>query len=166
VSTVKQENAAGGTLMADLFQTGIYKRSQGRISRQLTFAGIALAAIVGCWRLAVTLETYDWMREWAKGMHWSATGLSSLIAVAALLPLIWICYRAVNIPRFADFLIAVEAEMNKVSWPTKQELIRASIVVLVTIFLLAAVLFAFDILWIRLFQIIGIEGGAGAAGAG
>jgi preprotein translocase subunit SecE len=166
VSTVKQENAAGGTFMADLLQTGIYKRSQGRISRQLTFAGVGLAVIVGCWRLAVTLETYDWLREWAKQVHWSPATVSSLIGFVVFLPLIWLCYRAVNIPRFADFLIAVEAEMNKVSWPTKQELIRASIVVLVAIFLLAAVLFAFDIVWIRLFQIIGIEGGAGAAGAG
>ena len=31
-----------------------------------------------------------------------------------------------NMPRFADFLIAVEAEMNKVSWPSKAELIRSS----------------------------------------
>ena len=33
-------------------------------------------------------------------------------------------------PAFADFLIAVEAEMNKVSWPTRHELIRASMVVM------------------------------------
>ena len=47
-------------------------------------------------------------------------------------------------PSFADFLISVEAEMNKVSWPTRTELIRASIVVILMIFLLAAILFAYD----------------------
>ena len=38
---------------------------------------------------------------------------------------VWLGYRLVNIPRFADFLIAVEAEMNKVSWPSRGELIRS-----------------------------------------
>ena len=33
-------------------------------------------------------------------------------------------------PAFADFLIAVEAEMNKVSWPTRTELFRGSMVVI------------------------------------
>ena len=31
---------------------------------------------------------------------------------------LWASYRLVNVPAVADFLIAVEAEMNKVSWPT------------------------------------------------
>ena len=50
-------------------------------------------------------------------------------------------------PTFADFLIAVEAEMNKVSWPSRGELFRASIVVMLVIFVLAAVLFGFDVMW-------------------
>jgi preprotein translocase subunit SecE len=50
-------------------------------------------------------------------------------------------------PSFADFLISVEAEMSKVSWPTRGELIRASIVVILMIFFLAAILFGFDLVW-------------------
>ncbi len=71
------------------------------------------------------------------------------MAIAVVLTLIcwWMSYRLVNVPRFADFLIAVEAEMNKVSWPTRGELFRASVVVLVTIFALAVVLFGFDFVW-------------------
>ena len=49
---------------------------------------------------------------------------------------VWVSYRLVNVPGFADFLIAVEAEMNKVSWPTRTELFRSSIVVLIMIFAL------------------------------
>ena len=30
---------------------------------------------------------------------------------------VWVSYRLVNVPAFADFLIAVEAEMNKVLGP-------------------------------------------------
>ena len=59
-------------------------------------------------------------------------------------------------PRFADFLIAVEAEMAKVSWPTRGELFRSSLVVLFTIFALAAVLSVFDVLWNWLFRGLGI----------
>ena len=60
---------------------------------------------------------------------------------------VWASYRVVNVPAFADFLIAVEAEMNKVSWPTRGELFRASMVVLILIFALAFVLAGFDMFW-------------------
>ena len=60
---------------------------------------------------------------------------------------IWFVYRLVNIARFADFLIAVEAEMVKVSWPSRSELIRSSTVVIVTIFGLAFVLAMYDFFW-------------------
>ena len=54
-------------------------------------------------------------------------------------------FRLVNMPPFADFLISVEAEMNKVSWPTRASCFAASLVVIVVIFLLAAILFAYDL---------------------
>ena len=56
----------------------------------------------------------------------------------------WISFRIVNLPKFADFLISVEAEMNKVSWPTSGELWRASMVVIAVIFFLAGLLFFYD----------------------
>ena len=77
--------------------------------------------------------------------------LSTVVALMMLLGW-WLTFRLVNWPRFADFLIAVEAEMNKVSWPTRIELIRSSAVVLITIFLLAAVLFGFDAFWSWFFR--------------
>ena len=45
-------------------------------------------------------------------------GFRALLAVVGL----WAAYRVVNLPAFADFLIAVEAEMNKVSWPRERAL--------------------------------------------
>jgi len=62
----------------------------------------------------------------------------------------------VNMPRFADFLIAVEAEMNKVSWPSRGELIRSSLVVIFVLFFLMGVLFGFDLFWGLVFEAIGI----------
>ena len=66
----------------------------------------------------------------------------------------WAIFRAVNYPRFADFLISVEAEMDKVSWSSRQELYRATVVVVVTMFCLGAVLFLFDVFWQNFFEII------------
>ncbi|MCI0682719.1 MAG: preprotein translocase subunit SecE [Gemmataceae bacterium] len=69
-----------------------------------------------------------------------------LLAVLTL----WVAWRVVNWPVFADFLIATEAEMNKVSWTTRKRLVQDTIVVLVTVFLMTAFLFVVDILWIKI----------------
>ena len=68
----------------------------------------------------------------------------------------WVSYRVVNYARFADFLIAVEAEMNKVSWPSRTELVRSSLVVIFVIFALAIILFGYDLFWKFLFRNLGI----------
>jgi preprotein translocase SecE subunit len=67
-----------------------------------------------------------------------------LILMAATL---WFAWRAVNYPVFADFLIATEAEINKVSWTSRKALIRDTIVVLTTLFLLTVFLFVVDLFW-------------------
>lgn len=63
--------------------------------------------------------------------------------------LIWLSWRVVNLPAFADFLIATEAEMNKVSWTTGKRLKQDTIVVLVCVLVLATFLFVIDLIWIR-----------------
>ena len=114
--------------------------------RQITCLVIWVIVAIGCWRLYQTLVGRFPDARWVE------------IAIPGLLLMVcgWIGFRLVNWPRFADFLIAVEAEMNKVSWPSKSELIRASIVVIFTIFFLAIILFLFDIVWQAIFRSIGI----------
>lgn len=63
---------------------------------------------------------------------------------------LWVAWRVVNWPTFADFLIATEAEMNKVSWTTRKRLVQDTIVVLVTVFLFTTFLFVVDIIWIKI----------------
>ena len=143
-------------LLQELVRPDIYKRSQGRITRQATFAALAVGLAIGIWRLSQTLSTVD------VGFHF---GLSPAAFSAALrfgVPALllaagwWISYRIVNFPSFADFLIAVEVEMNKVSWPSRSELFRASAVVLVTIVSLALLIAAFDVVWRMFFHALGI----------
>lgn len=129
-----------------MLQVGVYKRSQGRITRQVTFAALALGVGIGLWRLS------DWLRTGSTAHPWIYFGVPALLLGIG----VWISYRVVNLPAFADFLIGVEAEMNKVSWPSRGELFRASLVVMVSIIVLGCLLALFDLLWIWVFSILGI----------
>jgi preprotein translocase SecE subunit len=63
----------------------------------------------------------------------------------------------VNWPQFADFLIDVQHEMAKVSWPTWPQLKRSTTVVLFAMGLLSLVLFCYDVVWhwlLRLIQVL------------
>ena len=146
------------TFFQSLGQAAIYKRSQGRIARQVTFAVIAIAFIIAAWRFYVFVQVSDSLFSWlGPAMRKSAHDVGMVLLPGLLLAAgIWGAYRAVNYPRFADFLIAVEAEMNKVSWPSKQELMRSSVVVIFVIFAMAILLYGFDLLWRWLFSAIGV----------
>jgi len=127
-----------------LLNFDLYKRNQGRLARQLTAVTFALVLFFGAWTLSQgLLANYDPAIR---------TGVPLAIAVVG----VWFVFRLVNYPRFADFLISVEAEMDKVSWAARSELYRATIVVLVTMFFLGFVLLAFDIFWQWLFRWIGV----------
>jgi preprotein translocase SecE subunit len=60
---------------------------------------------------------------------------------------LWFAWRVVNYPVFADFLIATEAEINKVSWTPRARLIQDTIVVLVTVLIITTFLFFVDGFW-------------------
>ncbi len=123
----------------------LYKRSQGRTVRQTTMFSMIIITLLIVWRARLTLMVSTELEGWNIG-----------VPLAALVLGLWFSFRIVHVPRFADFLIAVEAEMNKVSWPSTTELIKSSLVVIIVIFLLTGVLFGYDLLWravLGLFQI-------------
>ncbi|QGJ70120.1 Preprotein translocase subunit SecE [Planctomycetales bacterium 10988] len=139
----KQKAMTSGSFVRELFTADIYKRSQGRIVRQVTAVALWVTALLGCYQLYLNLVGIEaWQRYLISG---------GLLAVST-----WVIFRVVCYPKFADFLIATEAEMNKVSWPSRAELIRGSVVVLVTVFLLAAVLFLYDLFWNWLLTLLGV----------
>ena len=102
---------------------------------------IAVTSALGAWQMSESASSND--------LPWKLYIPMTVFAVGA-----WFAYRLVNLPSFTDFLISVEAEMSKVSWPTRTELIRGSIVVLITIIFLAAFLFLFDLMWNFIFQML------------
>lgn len=148
---MSKDKAASGMgqnlLINEFLSTGLYKRSQGRLARQITCVTIWVVVALGVWRLSNTLllQQQDLVRY----------GIPGLLLLVGL----WFGYRIVNYPPFADFLIAVEAEMNKVSWPTWRELSRSTTVVIVLIIGLTSVLFGLDALWLAILTAIGVARG-------
>ena len=141
----KQPETSRGSLLSELFQFGVYKPNQGRIVRQVTFFTIGLLGLLSAWEIK-------------RSSLFSGMGNASwLVMIGIGAALVWFAYRIVNYSVFADFLIAVEAEMNKVSWPTRTELWNASMVVMFVIFAMAAFLFLFDAVWTFIFEAIGIR---------
>ncbi len=169
---MKEGNTTVSPFWREMFTLAVYKRSQGRIARQVTFAVLAVALVLGSialwyfmsdWGRSVQSTVAQWAAEGGWSRHFRVLVIippQTTIAVVVALGGVWICYRVVNLPRFADFLIAVEAEMNKVSWPSRVELVRSSLVVLVTMFGLAATLFAYDLIWQRVLLMLGVLQGA------
>jgi len=153
---MKDKSVARVSFWQDLFQFGLYKRNQGRIVRQLTFLALAVTFGLAAWRLALVLHNdtgvlWRWLPYAAMEYLWY---LVPLLLLAVGLAISW--RLVANYPQFVDFLIAVEAEMNKVSWPSRTELIRSSLVVIFMMFFLAIVLFGFDLVWRALFQFLGV----------
>ncbi len=150
MATTRHQETAGGSLWRELFSVSIYKRNQGKVARQVTFAALAIALLLGVWRLSQLLPIWFGGGASPVGESLGGVDLGVLrIGVPAVIGLLaaWVCYRIVNVPRFADFLIAVESEMTKVSWPSKDEVIRSSAVVIFLIFALAAILAGYDLFW-------------------
>lgn len=123
-----------GAYLQELFKFDLYKRTQGRVVRQVTFAACAIIVALGCWSLSFQMQGVN------------SQSVRYMVPLGLLALGVWACFRLVQLPQFADFLISVEAEMNKVAWPKRRELINASIVVMLVIFLMAGLLFGFDLL--------------------
>jgi preprotein translocase SecE subunit len=161
-------SAAFGTWMGRFedqgwFTSRPFKFSQGVKVRRGTILGLLILGGCGIY----TMINGGWLRtfeDWTlhvpfstdvTGNQTSGTALFILPDLRYSLPLLligllcWVSWRVVNWPAFADFLIATEAEMNKVSWTTRKRLVQDTVVVLVTVILLTVFLFIVDIMWIR-----------------
>lgn len=133
-----------------LLHTFGYKKSQGQRVRRWTMVGILLLGGTGVW---VLWRSEMLSGDWVLRLPFLDKSITILNDIALTVPLLlafatfWFAWRAVNMPAFADFLIATEAEMNKVSWSTKKKLVQDTIVVLVTTVLLTLFLLFVDLFW-------------------
>ncbi len=136
-----------------------YKRVLGIKVRRLTLLGILILGASGVYSLYFQGTLRD---DWTVSIPFTQQGgaaegtpkkftllTDAKYSIPSLLLALtgWFAYRAVNVPTFAEFLIATEAEMNKVSWTSRKRLGQDTIVVLATTILMAIFLLVVDLFW-------------------
>jgi preprotein translocase SecE subunit len=107
----------------------IYKRGQGKYTRLCSAFAIAIIAGLGCLQLYKKLQAGD-IGLWVETMV--PAGLFVVLAFFAF----WL----VNKSSVADFLIAAEGEMKKVSWSSRQEIAVSTFIVIVVVVVMAVLL--------------------------
>ena len=112
---------------------GIYKRGQGKYTRLGSAFGAALIAGLGCLQLYNKLQAAD-LGLWVQTM----------VPVGLFVGLAGLIFWLVNKPSVANFMIAAEAEMKKVSWSSRAEIVVSTFVVIVVVVILAALLGVVD----------------------
>ncbi len=144
------------------FQADIYKRGQGRLIRRLTLlSALALifTGLVHFW--PVIQKNFSGVWYWPMPFMTnkfipiaSAPGIS--VTLVLLLAALWVAHRLVNAAPMADFLISTSGEMNKVTWSTRIQIRKDTIVVLIVTFILSAYLLVMDVFWLVLLRFLGV----------
>ena len=125
---------------------GIYKRGQGKNTRLCSAFGVAIIAGLGCLQLYKKLDATD-LGLWVKTM------VPAVLFVALGLLILWL----VNKPSVADFMVAAEGEMKKVSWSSKKEIAVSTFVVIVVVIFMAVLLGVTDLSFKLFFsEVLGI----------
>ncbi|MHC4727218.1 MAG: preprotein translocase subunit SecE [Planctomycetota bacterium] len=114
----------------------IYKRGQGKYTRLCSAFAIAIISGLGCLQLYKRLQATD-LGLWIETMV-----PAGLFVVFALL-ISWL----MNKSSVADFLIAAEGEMKKVSWSSRQEIAVSTFIVIIVVFIMAVLLGATDLIF-------------------
>ena len=130
------------SFVGELFRFGLYKPAQGRMVRQATFIAVAVLVAFGCFSLS----------NGPLGGEEQSIRIGVPLGVWVLL--CWLAFRAVNVPQFADFLVSVESELEKVVWPGRKQVMQSTVVVIVTMLFLGAFLSGVDFFWKGFFTLI------------
>ena len=127
----------------------IYKKGQGFYTRSGTALGTGVMAALGCWSLYQKLEGITGMNPEVRIL------VQAGVPLVLFLVLSWLIYRILNKHEVADFMIATEGEMKKVSWSTRKEIMTSTKVVIYTVLSLALMLFAVDFCFRLAFEEMG-----------
>ncbi len=130
----------------------IYKRGQGKYTRLCSAFGVAIIAGLGCFQLYNKLQAAE-LGLSRKMTLWVASMVPAGLFVALGLLIFWL----VNKQSVADFMIAAEGEMKKVSWSSRKEIAISTFVVIVVVILMAVLLGVVDLGFNLFFaEVIGI----------
>jgi preprotein translocase subunit SecE len=119
----------------------VYKRGQGKYTRLCSGFGVALIVGLGC------LQLYKKLQAWDLGL-WTVTMVPAGLFVVLGILVFWL----VNKPSVADFMIAAESEMKKVSWSSRKEIAVSTFIVIMLVILLAVFLGVTDLGFQMIFE--------------
>ncbi|MHC4551250.1 MAG: preprotein translocase subunit SecE [Planctomycetota bacterium] len=117
----------------------IYKRGQGKNSRLGAALVIFAIVAVGCWKLYEKLGGTN---------VWVQTLVPVLVCSAFAALIYWLS----NKPTLADFLIAAEGEIKKVSWSSRKEIVNSTMIVISVVVVMSCGLGAVDMLFQMFFS--------------
>ncbi len=127
----------------------MYKPGQGYYTRLCTAIG---AGILIVWGTFFLLDELSGMMTQGTPYYYP---VQYGVAVGFLLAMGLVVYWVVGLNRKAnDFFIATEGEMKKVNWSSRQEIVRSTKVVIVTVVLFGVFLFIADVLFMEFFSVI------------
>lgn len=109
----------------------IYKRGQGYNTRLYSALGAFVLVAFGTYALYNKLQGTN---------IWIYTLVPAAVCAAFGFLIYWIA----NKPKVADFLIAAEGEVKKVSWSSRQEIMASTMVVIIVVLSLAGWLLVWD----------------------
>lgn len=127
----------------------IYKQGQGYWTRIFTAIGAALLIALTAEFIYTRIPAYFPATSQYRGIF--LAGVTATV-VAAMMLVWWL----MNKPSNADFLIATDSEMKKVNWTSRHELIGSTKVVILFMFMIAALLFVLDLYFTRMFYLVGV----------
>ena len=127
----------------------MYKPDQGYYTRMLSGVGvgvIVLSGVAWIWEKMPSL-----VEDQTNVLYYQGGTAIGLIAVFGIT-----VFLLLNKPNIADFMIATEAEMKKVNWPSKKEIIGSTWVVICGTAFIAVLLWLINIAFAWLFTSIGL----------
>jgi len=122
----------------------IYKRGQGKYTRLGSAFGGAIIGGLGSYTLYNTQLRATDLSLWAQ----------VLVPVGLFVALCVLLFWLVNKASVADFMIAAEGEMKKVSWSSRQEITVSTIIVIVVVVLMAGLIGVTDVVFQVFFRSI------------
>jgi len=121
----------------------MYKRGQGFNTRLWSGLTCFTITAVGCYRLYQILLSRT-------NNIWLYTLVPSGVCAAIALLLFWL----VNKPNIADFMIAAEGEIKKVSWSSRREIVASTTIVIGVVLSMGAMLVGVDFVFRSLFEFV------------
>jgi preprotein translocase subunit SecE len=127
----------------------IYKKGQGKYTRLGTAFGIGVVVALGCLRLYDMLEPgVPWVNLSRRATLWVATMVPAGLFVVLSIVVFWL----INKPSVADFMIAAEGEIKKVSWSSRKEIAVSTFIVVVVVVVMAVLLGTTDLVFYHFFN--------------